>query len=112
MRTISELERAEIQAITDDFAKNFTKRKKADESSETNFSEARPAEFDFDEHNKAAKAHFGLSDIKNIVARYNVKDSIRQYILQRNSVIAANKAKAKEREAQKKDKFVSHPNWY
>ncbi len=104
MRDITELERAEIQVMTDAIAKTFkTRNKKADEASDF---------ADFAEFNKAAKAESALFDIKRIVARSAVADSIKSYLTQRNSVIKANKAKAKEKELQKKDKFVSHPNFY
>jgi hypothetical protein len=90
MRDITELERAEIQTMTDAIAKTFkTRNKKAD--GVTDFA-------DFADFNLAAKAESSLFDIKRIVARHSVKDSIKKYILQRQSTIAANKKKKEEAE--------------
>jgi hypothetical protein len=104
MRDITELERAEIQTMTDAIAKTFkTRNKKADGASDF---------ADFADFNKAAKAESSLFDIKRIVARHSVKDSIKQYLLQRNEVIKSNKDKAKLKQKEKENKHVSHPNWY
>jgi hypothetical protein len=67
---------------------------------------------DFATFNQKAKEHTAFNDIKRLTVVHSVKDSIKKYLLQRNEVIAANKAKAKEKELQKKDKFVSHPNFF
>jgi hypothetical protein len=90
MRDITELERAEIQVMTDAIAKTFkTRNKKAD--GVTDFA-------DFADFNKAAKAESALFDIKRLTVVHSVKDSIKQYILQRQSTIAANKKKKAEAE--------------
>ena len=60
------------------------------------FSFLNDAQFNFADYNKAAKANFGLAEVKNIVARHNVRDSIKQWLLQRNSVIKRNKARKAE----------------
>jgi hypothetical protein len=113
MRTLTELERIEAQAMTDAFAKTLTK-KKTDEADGANFSDTGndKADFNFDDFNKKAKAETALFTIKQLVARSGVQESIKKFLLQRNSVIAANKAKQKEKEKEKQNKHVSHPNWY
>jgi hypothetical protein len=125
MRDLDLWELANVQVMTDKFAKSLKTRKKKDDetesqagltfSGEVNFSDTgnKPQNFaDFAEHNKAARAENALFDIKRIVARSAVADSIKKYLTQRNSVIKANKAKKVERDAQKKDSFVSHPSWF
>jgi hypothetical protein len=44
------------------------------------------------------KAETALFTIKRLVARHSVKDSVKKYILQRQSTIAANKKKKEEAE--------------
>ena len=100
MRNLTELERIEAQAQTDAYAASL-KTRKTDGATD----------FDFDEHNKQAKAETAIFSIKRLVARSGVADSIKKFLTQRNEVIKANKAKAKEKEIQKKDKFVSHPSY-
>jgi hypothetical protein len=125
MRHLTELERIEAQAMTDAYAAQLKTRNKSDEadgasaltfSGQVNFSDTGndKADFNFDDFNKQAKAETALFTIKRLVARSQsgVADSIKQYLLQRNSVIAANKAKQKEKEKQKENKHISHPNWY
>ncbi len=67
---------------------------------------------DFATFNQKAAEYTAIQNIKRLTLIHSVKDSVRQYILQSNSVRAANRAKKAERDAQKKDKFVSHPNWF
>ncbi len=67
---------------------------------------------DFATFNIKAKEKAAFDDIKRLTLVHSVKDSVRQYILQSNSVRAANRAKKAERDAQKKDNFVSHPGWF
>jgi hypothetical protein len=67
---------------------------------------------DFATFNQKAKEHTAFNDIKRLTVVHLVKESIKKFLLQRNSVIKANKAKKAERDAQKKDNFVSHPNWF
>ncbi len=67
---------------------------------------------DFATFNQKAKEFTAIQNIKRLTLIHSVKDSVRQYILQSNSVRAANRAKKAERDAQKKDKFVSHPGWF
>ena len=69
-------------------------------------------ECDFATFNNLAKEKAAFDNIRRLTVVHSVKDSIKKFLLQRNSVVAANRAKAKEKEIQKKDKFVSHPSWY
>ncbi len=105
MRDLTVAERAEVQRMTDAVAKTFKTRKteQADGafSGQVNFSDTRndtKADFNFDDFNKEAKAETALFTIKRLVARHSVKDSVKKYILQRQSVIAANKKKKEEAE--------------
>jgi hypothetical protein len=109
--------------MTNQYAKSLKTRKKKDEvtkddgltfSGEVNFSDTGndKADFNFDDFNKQAKAETALFTIKRLVARSGVAESIKKYLLQRNEVIKANKDKAKLKEKEKENRFVSHPNWY
>jgi hypothetical protein len=104
MRNLTELERIEAQTMTDAYAKQLKTRNKPDEADGANFN--------FDDFNKQAKAETAIFTIKQLVARSGVQESIKKFLLQRNSVIKANKAKQKEKEKEKQNKHVSHPNWY
>jgi hypothetical protein len=53
-----------------------------------------------------------LNDIKIECVKFGVRDSIKQYVLQRNEVSRRNRAKQKEKEKAKENKHVSHPFWY
>jgi len=66
----------------------------------------------FAEYSAKAKEVSSFARIKSIVANNNVAASVRAYALQRNETVKKNKAKKAERDAQKRDKFVSHPSWY
>lgn len=121
MRDITELEKAEAQAMCDAVARQMKTRNKtigkaeeADKagltfSGEVNFSDTGNDKADFFAPEKAENALF---TIKRLVAKAGVQESIKKYLLQRNSVIAANKAKQKEKEKEKQNKHISHPNWY
>ncbi len=61
---------------------------------------------DFADFNKAAKAESALFDIKRIVARHSVADSIKQFVLKRNMEAQKKKEKAKQ------NNNVSRPFWY
>ncbi len=67
---------------------------------------------DFATFNQKAKEHTAFNDIKRLTLVHSVKDSIKQYILQRNSVIKANKDKAKLKQKAKENNNVSRPFWY
>jgi hypothetical protein len=67
---------------------------------------------DFATFNQKAKEHTAFNDIKRLTLVHSVKESIKKYLLQRNSVIKANKDKAKLKQKAKENKHVSHPNWY
>jgi hypothetical protein len=67
---------------------------------------------DFATFNVKAKEFTAFNDIKRLTVVHRVKDSIKTYLLQRNEVIKANKDKAKLKEKEKENRFVSHPNWY
>ncbi len=109
MRDITELEKAEAQAMTDAYAAQL-KTRKTDEadgasaltfSGQVNFSggdEADKADFNFDDFNKKAKAETALFTIKSLVARSGVQASIKKFLLQRNSVIKRNKERKAEAE--------------
>ncbi len=102
MRTLTELERIEAQAMTDAYAKQLKTRKteQADGASALTFS----GQVNFsggDGDDKAdffapEKAETALFDIKRLVARSGVQESIKKFLLQRNSTIAANKKKKEE----------------
>ncbi len=66
----------------------------------------------FAEYSAKAKEQTAFGRIKSIVANSNVAASVKKYALQRNEIILRNKAKKAERDAQKKDSFVSHPGWF
>ncbi len=70
------------------------------------------ADWDFATFNQKAKEHTAFNDIKRLTLAHSVKDSIKQYLLQRNSVIKANKEKAKLKEKEKENNNVSRPFWY
>lgn len=115
MRHLTELEKAEAQAMCDAVARSMKTRKKTDEadgatdeaaltfSGQVNFSDTGnggagnggAGDFNFDEHNKQMKAETALFTIKRLVARSGsgVAASIKTYLLQRNSVIKRNKEK-------------------
>ena len=124
LKPLDKWELAQVQVMTNQFARSLKTRTKKDEadgatekagltfSGEVNFSGGDGGdEADF---NAPERAETALFTIKRLVARSGsgVADSIKKYLLQRNSVIAANKAKKAERDAQKKDSFVSHPSWF
>ncbi len=106
MRDITELEKIEAQAMCDAVARQMktrNKTKEADEaaltfSGQATFSDTGndKADFNFDDFNKKAKAETALFTIKRLVARSGVSESIKKYLLQRNSTIAANKKKKEE----------------
>lgn len=66
----------------------------------------------FAEYSAKAREVSSFGRIKSIVANSSVAASVKKYALQRNEIILRNKAKKAERDAQKKDKFLSHPSWY
>ncbi len=72
------------------------------------------ADWDFATFSAKAREVTAFQRIKTIVAIANssVRDNAKQYALQRNEIVKRNKAKKAEQDKQKKDKFVSHPNFY
>ncbi len=104
-----------IEKLKADFMRlNFSSvRFSADVSDVGNeeFSFLNDVEFNFADFNSKALAFSSYQDIKKLVVKHSVRDSIKKYLLQRNSVIAANKAKKAEKETLAKDKFVSHPSY-
>jgi hypothetical protein len=125
LKPLDKWELAQCQVMTNQYAKSLKTRKKKDEeadgatdkagltfSGQVNFSGGDGD--DKADFNAPERAETALFTIKRLVARSQsgVADSIKQYLLQRNSVIAANKAKQKEKEKEKQNKHVSHPNWY
>jgi hypothetical protein len=121
LKPLDKWELALCQVMTNQYAKSLKTRKpKTDDESANQAGLTFSGQVNFsggDGDDKAdflapEKAETALFDIKRLVARSGVQESIKKFLLQRNSVIKANKAKAKEKELQKKDKFVSHPNWF
>jgi hypothetical protein len=120
MRDITELERIEAQAMCDAVARQMKTRKaeQADGASTLTFS----GEVNFSGGDGDDKADFlaperaetALFTIKRLVARSGsgVAESIKKYLLQRNSVIKANKDKAKSKQKEKENNNVSRPFWY
>jgi hypothetical protein len=113
LKPLDKWELANVQVMTNQFARSLKTRTKKDEadgatdkagltfSGEVNFSDTRndtKADFNFDDFNKEAKAETALFTIKRLVARSGVQESIKKYLLQRQSVIAANKKKKEEAE--------------
>jgi hypothetical protein len=66
----------------------------------------------FAEYSAKAREVSSFQRIKSLVSHSNVAASVKKYALQKNEIILRNKAKKAERDAQKKDNFVSHPNWF
>jgi ribosomal protein S21 len=105
LKPLDQWELAQVQVMTNQFAKSLKTRKKADEadgatdeagltfSGEVNFSDTGNDKADFFAPEKAENALF---TIKRLVAKAGVQDSIKKYLLQRNSTIAANKKKKEE----------------
>jgi hypothetical protein len=109
LKPLDQWELAQCQIMTDQYARSLKTRKKKDDvtkddgltfSGEVNFSDTGndKADFNFDDFNKKAKAETALFTIKRLVARSGsgVQASIKKYLLQRNSTIAANKKKKEE----------------
>jgi hypothetical protein len=120
LKPLDKWELAQCQVMTNQYAKSLKTRKKKDEEADKQAGLTFSGEVNFsggDGDDKAdffapEKAETALFDIKRLVARSGVQDSIKKFLLQRNSVIAANKAKAKLKEKEKQNKHVSHPNFY
>lgn len=98
MRDLTPAELAEVQQMTDSVARQFKTRKPADTggdagltfSGQVNFSDNRPADkADFFAPEKAETALF---DIKRLVVKHSVADSIKQYVLKQNEVRRRNRA--------------------
>jgi hypothetical protein len=120
LKPLDKWELAQCQVMTNQYAKSLkTRKKKTDESAnqagltfsgQVNFSGGDGGdEADFLAPEKAETALF---DIKRLVARSGVQESIKKFLTQRNEVIKANKDKAKLKQKEKENKHVSHPNWY
>ena len=60
------------------------------------FSFMNDVEFNFAAYNRAAKQQAAFSQLKKLTLVHSVKDSIKQYLTSRNSVIKANKKKKAE----------------
>jgi hypothetical protein len=111
LKPLDKWELAQCQVMTNQYAKSLKTRKpKTDDeadkqagltfSGQATFSDTGndKADFNFDDFNKKAKAETALFTIKRLVARHSVKDSVKKFILQRQSTIAANKKKKEEAE--------------
>jgi hypothetical protein len=108
----------EAQAMCDAVARSMKTRKpKTDEtdgganeagltfSGVVNFSDTRNDKADFFAPEKAETA---FNDIRRLTVVHSVKDSIKQYILQRRSTIAANKRKKEEAEKLRRNGWQSN----
>jgi hypothetical protein len=120
LKPLDKWELAQCQVMTNQYAKSLKTRKKKDEeadgatdkagltfSGEVNFSGGDGGdESDFLAPERAETALF---TIKRLVARSQsgVQDSIKKYILQRNSTIAANKKKKEEAEKLRRNGWQS-----
>ncbi len=105
LKPLDKWELAQCQVMTNQYAKSLKTRKKKDEvtkddgltfSGEVNFSGGDGGdEADF---NAPERAETALFTIKRLVARSQsgVQASIKKFLLQRNSTIAANKKKKEE----------------
>jgi hypothetical protein len=103
LKPLDQWELAQCQVMTNQYAKSLKTRKKKDEvtkddgltfSGEVNFSDT--GNGDNADFLAPEKAETALFDIKRLVARSGVAESIKKYLLQRNSTIAANKKKKEE----------------
>jgi hypothetical protein len=121
LKPLDKWELAQCQVMTNQYAKSLKTRKpKTDDEADKQAGLTFSGEVNFsggDGEDKAdflapEKAETALFDIKRLVARSGVAESIKKFLLQRNEVIKANKDKAKLKEKEKENKFVSHPNWY
>jgi hypothetical protein len=120
LKPLDKWELAQVQVMTNKFAKSLKTRKKKDEeadgatdkagltfSGEVNFSGGDGGnEADFLAPERAETALF---TIKRLVARSQsgVQDSIKKFLLQRNSTIAANKKKKEEADKLRKNGWQS-----
>jgi hypothetical protein len=66
----------------------------------------------FAEYSAKAREVSAFERIKSIVSVSNIRENAKQWALQKNEIVRRNKAKKAERDAQKKDKFLSHPGWF
>jgi hypothetical protein len=85
MENLTDDQRLEAQKLTDDYAKTLKTRNK-------------PAAIPAGESFAAEKQETAFNDLRRLTVVHSVKDSIKQYILQRQSTIAANKKKKEEAE--------------
>lgn len=66
---------------------------------------------DYADYSKKARAEFGIQKIKTLVANSNMQESLKTYILSRNSQIRAANKIAEAKKAKKKSN-ISKPFWY
>ncbi len=121
LKPLDKWELAQCQVMTNQYAKSLKTRKpKTDEadkqagltfSGEVNFSGGDGGDDNAD-FLAPEKAETALFDIKRLVARSGVAESIKKFLTQRNEAIKKTKEKQKEKEKEKENKHVSHPNWY
>ncbi len=112
LKPLDKWELAQCQVMTNQYAKSLKTRKKKDEvtkddgltfSGEVNFSDTGNGNDNAD-FLAPERAETALFTIKRLVARSGsgVQASIKKYLLQRNSTIAANKKKKEEAEKLRK----------
>jgi hypothetical protein len=76
------------------------------------FSFMNDAEFNFAAFNQSAKQETAFQSLRRIVAVSNVRESAKQWALQKNEIRRRNKAKQKEKEKAEHNPNVSKPFWY
>jgi hypothetical protein len=112
LKPLDQWELAQCQIMTDQYARSLKTRKKKDDgltfSGEVNFSGGDGGdESDFNQYNKLARAEFAIQGIKRLTLVHSVQSSLKKYILQRQSTIAANKKKKEEAEKLHKNGWQS-----
>jgi hypothetical protein len=78
----------------------------------TGYVDGNPDGVNDDAFGQPERQETALFDIKRLIVKHDVRDSVRAYALQRNEIVKRNKAKKAERDEQKRDKFLSHPNFF
>jgi hypothetical protein len=74
-------------------------RRKFDQSDFANFTgftDGNPDGVNDDAFGQPERTETALFDIKRLIVKHDVRDSVKEYVLQRNSTIAANKKKKAE----------------
>lgn len=131
MKTLTNTEKAEIEAVTAAYAASLkthpTKGKYEFNAKQSNFSSvvnfsSDIADFgspsgvyasdDFATFNRKAREFSSLMEIKRLTLAASVKNSIKQYLTSRNETIKRNRERKAEQKNEKKNNNVSRPFWY